>query len=157
MRNIPVAIEQHGVEGLYLFTDFTTGGQCVARTRSRRRCRNVVWDQGQAAAYGRVWVGTRILDVYGPLTGEVAEAYLEQVCRVHRSPDVNIYCDPEWQRFDVDRHGEQFLRAPRWGDLGLIKPFLEPRQVAALLVSEYDGAQLTEFVTTLRQLTGEAV
>lgn len=114
--NRPVLIEHEGGTRLYVFPHIE-GGQCTGRTKQKHRCRNVVWDQGQVAAYGVGFVGAHMVRYYGPLSGSAARMYLHQRCRMHDTPDAAAFCDPEWAQFDPHRHS-RFLTEPGLSELG---------------------------------------
>lgn len=66
--------------------------------------------RGQVSSYETFFVDDRAVAVLGVLPDEAGRRYLTQRCRVHDSPDVAAYCDPEWERFDPRRHHEMTNR-----------------------------------------------
>ncbi|MFF0249955.1 hypothetical protein [Streptosporangium sandarakinum] len=104
MRDHPVLIDVNGEPRLFVFPDWMTGGDCTGKTKKNQRCRNVAWDQGQVAGYETVFVGDRMVEVYGPLPAAVGWRHYSQRCHLHHTPDAQAYCDPEWVPFDLERH-----------------------------------------------------
>lgn len=107
----PVLIGHRSESVLYVFPPNV---RCTARTLRRVRCRNpaVEYDDHPVQARWRSRIiGDRLLDYFGPVTGELAEAYLRQRCPVHREMATESYCEPDWHAYDPQQH--QLTRPPR--------------------------------------------
>lgn len=129
-------INHDGATRLYVFTDFTTGGDCTARTKSGRRCRNIVWDQGQVAMYTTTYAGDLVVTCYGPLPDQVRRQYLDQRCRVHDNVEADAFCDPEWEMFDPQRH-RSMGSTPRYSLLFGSDRMIPPARTVVLALREY--------------------
>ncbi|MFI6513655.1 hypothetical protein ACIBCT_39130 [Streptosporangium sp. NPDC050855] len=100
----PVLLDVDGERQLLVFPDAIGAGYCTARAGTGRRCRNFAWEHGQVTYWVPVLIGDRLVEAYGPLPPEAVETYLEQRCPHHRGPCVAVFCDPEWEPFDLERH-----------------------------------------------------
>ncbi|WP_410570584.1 hypothetical protein [Amycolatopsis sp. cmx-4-61] len=136
IANMPVLIRHNGETKLYVFTDFATGGECTAQTRSGRRCRNAVWEHGQEAGYTIAYAGDLVVQSYGPLPDEDGHRYLEQRCRVHNNLKAEAFCDPEWELFDPHRHQSMGV-APCYGSLFGADRQVPPVHIVVLALREH--------------------
>lgn len=145
-----MAIDIDATVRLFVFPDFTYGGQCTARTKRGTRCKSVAWDGGQMAGYEQFHVGTRLVSAYGPLTESVARRYLHQRCRVHDTDTVQEFCPPEWERFNSVRHHE-LTDSPSLDDLpSTAGAAPAPELVAAAVFADYDPDQRHLLIDLLR-------
>ena len=136
--NAPVLVERGGERRLYVFASLDGGGQCTARTRKGRRCRNDAWEEGQLSLFSTRYVGDRVLHIYGPLPVDRVERYLEQRCPVHDTPDAVDACAPEWELFDPERHSHLYEAATMELAFGRPAEYLPPVAIlAAALRSGY--------------------
>ncbi|WP_146073683.1 hypothetical protein [Amycolatopsis sp. CA-126428] len=147
--NMAVAIMENERPRLFVFPDYTCGGQCTARTKRGVRCRNIVYAGGQVAGYEWFSVGTRLVSAYGPLPDYVAHQYLVQRCRVHYNEAAQAFCAPEWQHFDPVRHKElttspSLDNLPAVGDTAPL-----PELLAAAVNSDYSPAQRRQLLELL--------
>jgi len=140
-KNVPVAIDTDGKLRLFVFPDYTYGGQCTARTKRGARCNNIAWDGGQVAGYEQFSAGTRLVSAYGPLTGSVARRYMLQRCRVHDADSAEDFCPPEWESFNSVRHHELTFSPSLDGlpSTGGAAP--APELLAAAVFADYDPEQ----------------
>ncbi|MEU4575981.1 hypothetical protein [Nonomuraea sp. NPDC023979] len=142
MRNTPVLLTINGAQQAVVYNPeraeddaWMYGGMCTGVAKSRKaRCGNIVWDQGQVAGYGTIYVGDLVVPVMGPLPEPANRRHIEQRCRVHDTPDAAAYCDPEWELFNPDRHAA-FGHTPTMHDVfGYthdLRPNLPPLNILA--------------------------
>ncbi|MFC6088096.1 hypothetical protein [Saccharothrix lopnurensis] len=150
--NLVVSIVVGGELRLFVFPDWTVGGQCTARTRRGARCNNIAFDGGQQAGYETFSTGTRLVSVYGPLPDDVARKYLIQRCRVHDNDDAEAFCVPEWQHFDPVRH-RRLTFSPSLDNLPLVSGTVpSPEMLAAAVEADYSPQQRQRLMELLAKV-----
>lgn len=92
-------------------TNLYWGGDCTARTKAGRRCKNPVWPHGQVTGWSHVAVvNGQYYNIQGPLFydetckklgwGDPAERYITQRCKLHPEGVAEAFCEPEWTAVD---------------------------------------------------------